>query len=520
MQAVNSRFTIDGDTLIAYDNKRYPKIPYTSELHEELVYKLQDPEYAKVLYKAYEKYMAPTLSADQKVIFEKSLIATAPFFGSSDHPPKSALERTLLRNGWQGELPELRTFIFHTEVFFTKERGEIRRVCIITTTASGGNSAVTRAVNAFFTSRALECQVIDIETFAKQHDTIQKATGYSYDELYAEIFQKKNQPNIQNGFPEFLTEREALNRSLAKYIAPCTMQKVRDTIKCLSPDLIISTRSYTFEDIYLAHALNTPMRILYCDWHHFIHVDQIGKNDPSLVKFWLPSLSSRAFSHLLKNETNPDDSWQQTAEKIAALTKMTANEVLASFEEIGYPVGDEYVPIDDEAELCAIRKRWELKESDQPVLVTMGKNGVGILRDLFLQITRAPKNKTYFFVTGTNHELKEKFSKEVSKLGLSHVRVLGHISHQDMADLMNISAFVVSKPGGAQTAQCLAMGKKMHIPFAHTLWESGNEYELKKRGFTTTLNSEIAPIKPQTVLNWRERIEKALQLCERRGFAH
>ncbi len=527
MQALKALFTIEGDTLIAYDNRRYPKIPYTSDLHEQLVYELQDPDYAKVVFNAYEKHISPTLTAEQKVIFEKSLIATALFFGSHDHPPRNALERTLARNGWEGDYPQkLSEFIFATETFFQREKDPaIRRVCILHTTASGGNSAVSRAIDAYLRARNLETHMIDVEEYAKKHDPMQKATGYSYDELYAEILQKKNEPNIQNGFPQFLRERAALNKTIAKYIAPTTLQKVRHAIECISPDLIISTRSYTFEDTQLAYSLNTPLKIVYCDWHLFIHVDQVGKTDPSLVKFWLPKLSSRAFSFLLGKEYNQNDSWQITAEKISRLTRMPTDEVLASFEEIGYPVGEEYVRIDDEGELSHIRKEWQVQNDERVVLVTMGKNGVGILKDLFSQLVDVPKADRpirYFFIAGTNRELQERLSQKVLANHLTHITVLGHIPHKEMAELMNIASLVVSKPGGGQTVQCLTMGKPMAIPFAHKLWEGGNQHELEQNSLTSPLSQELplhtqietmlAPKRPVSLLNWQERISELLHL--------
>lgn len=489
MQYIHSLYTCNDTHLVAHDGTSYTKIPYTKELHEKLVYELQDPEYAKVIFDAYMHYIDPLLKEQDKAPFEQSVIETALVFGSKEHPPLKALTRTLERNGVNPNnyIEALALFVEATHI--AKEPKEpnkpLKRVVILHTTASGGNSAVTRAMQAVLSSRGVECHIIDVEEYAKKHDCMQKATGYSFDELYAEVLQKKNEPNIQNGFPQFLVERQALNRKIAKYIAPTTLQKLKNSIQAIAPDLILTTRSYTFEDTHLAYALNIPLRVVYCDYHLFIHMQQAGKTDPALVKFWLPKLSSKTFSYLLAKQHSPQDSWEETARKIATHTRSTFEEIAASFQELGYPVGPEYVKIDNPLTLAALRKKWDVAPGEHLVVVTMGKNGVGVMREIFTTLAQSKPASVpvkYLFICGTNNELKAALEQQPPLEGtaLARRQITGHISHQEMAEVMNICSLMLSKPGGGQAAQCQAMSVPMFVMFAHKLWESGNEEELDK----------------------------------------
>ncbi len=503
MQAIQGLFQIENaaDILVAYDGQRYPKIPYTAEVHEKLVYELQDPEYAQVVFDSYERHISHTLAGFNREAFDKSLVEVALVFGSQLHPPHRPLERTLLRNGfeyerWTHEHPQAMQAFIDDACLKAAPRTaceRIRRVCILHTTASGGNTAVARAIKAFLERFEVDCHLLDVEEIAQEHDPMKRATGYTYDGLYAEILQKKNDPKIENGFPQFLNERVAVNRQVAKYIAPRTVQRIKDKLLAIAPDIILSTRNYTSEDVHLAYSLNIPMRLVYCDYHLFIHFMQVGKTDPSLFKFWMPSLTTKAFTHLLGKSHSPDDSWQETAHKIAALTRAPFEEISASFEEIAYPVGQEYVRITDEAMLSSLREKWNVRPNEHLVVVTMGKNGVGIMQDIFATLEQESTPQTrikYLFICGSNKEL---YNTLLAKAN-AQMTVVGNISHQEMSEVMNICSLLFSKPGGGAAAQCRAMGVPLFTNFAHDLWESGNRDELEQ----ANLFHRFTPKKPMS----------------------
>ncbi|MBS0635817.1 MAG: hypothetical protein JSR37_10180 [Verrucomicrobia bacterium] len=483
MNTIGARFSTDEKALTAYDGTIYPKIDYKSKLQHDLVYELQDPEFANRIFTAYERHILPSLRDDQIASFEKSLVETALVFGSLAHPPKLALKRTLERNGFTQELPDMGAFIAETCTKKPSRSTPVRKVCILHTTASGGNTAVARAIASFLQTRGITSDLLDVEELAREHDPMVKATGYTYDGLYADVFQKQNQTESKNGFPLFLGQRVALNQKITQYIAPCTLRKVRERIEALAPDFIISTRSYTNEDIHLAYSLDIPMSMVICDYDLFIQFVPAGKTDPSLFTFWLPRLTSRAFQFLLKDQYCETDGWPKIAHKIAALTKSTFEEIDASFKEIAYPVGPEYVRVEDFAPL---RAKWEVKADEHLVVVTMGKNGVGVMKEIFdlLKDSRSVGIQ-YLFICGSNSELYDTLAAQKSQ-----IRLAKQLTHQEMGELMNIASLILSKPGGGQAAQCRAMGVPMFVMHPHSLWESGNERELDSVGLVSYYDAE------------------------------
>ena len=59
-----------------------------------------------------------------------------------------------------------------------------------------------------------------------------------------------------------------------------------------------------------------------------------------------------------------------------------------------------------------------------------------------------------------------------------------------MSNVMNISSLMLSKPGGGASAQSHMMGVPMLIPFAHSLWEGGNQHELEKANLALSYDAD------------------------------
>ncbi|MCE5294875.1 MAG: hypothetical protein LLF94_09740 [Chlamydiales bacterium] len=503
MQQLRSLFSIDTGrgVLTAYDGTEYKKIEAT-DFEQKLVLELQDPAFACLINVSYQRYIRPLLSEGEAALFEKSILETVLVFGSYTYSPRQVLEKTLQANGF-----DVQEWVNHHQDAFlsffrdtaclkpNKERSASPRVTLLHTTASGGNSAVARALQAFLESRGAVCQSIDVETIACKHDAMKKATGYTYDGIYAEFFQKKNIAAKDEGLPLILEDRVALNRQIAEYIAPCTQKELKAKIAEFAPTLIISTRSYTSEDINLAYTFDVPMKFVYCDYDIFLAGTYLGKTNPHLFQFWMPKLNARTFSFALstldkKTEHSPYDSWQTVAKRISQVVQSPLEEITSTFCEIGYPVGPEYVRITDPQKLSELRKKWDLKPGEHLVLVTMGKNGVGIIKEIFKTLAESPTQELhikYVFICGSNEELFRELSTYAQKHDLSNtelkrMQICGFISHQEMSELMNICSLKCSKPGGGAAAQCRAMNVPLFSMYAHKLWENGNERELSDAG--------------------------------------
>lgn len=503
MQYLTSLFSVDNErgVLIAYDGREYKKVD-KSDFEQRLVVELQDPSFAELIYTSYMKNIWPMLTVNERLRFEKSILETVLVFGSAKYSPQAVLEKALEANGFDATAlgRSLSLFIEETVCKKPAQKNSISpRVCLLHTTASGGNSAVARALQAFLESRGATCESIDVEAIACEHDSMKKATGYTYDGVYAEFFQKKNEAAKEEGLNLILRDRPLLHRKIASYILPRTQEVVKEKITAFAPTLIISTRSYTHDDINLAYSLDVPMKFVYCDYDLFITHCYLGKTNPNLFQFWMPRLNARTFAFALESlakstEHSPQDSWPVVAERIAQVVKAPLLEIVSTFREVGYPVGSEYKRITDPQCLEELRKKWDLKIGEHLVLVTMGKNGVGVLKEVFKALAEAPANTAglkYIFICGSNEELLADLSTyalkhDLSNTALKRMQVCGFISHQDMADLMNICSIKCSKPGGGAAAQCREMNVPLFNMHAHKLWESGNERELINAGLNYT----------------------------------
>jgi hypothetical protein len=512
-------FRFESNQLVIED-KTFPLLPVNSPLYQELVFHLQDPSLADHIDQAFEKFIKKSLQEHEVELFVTALVSIIMIFS------KKALVKALDEKGlisWvEREDKALNEFV---KAAFPKtvklKKSNSYRICILTTTASGGNASVTRAVQIWLsTFQHVETQVVDVEDIAKKYDAFKIATGkYTYDALYEVFFQKQGAGN------DFLILRDQVNRQLSKFIHSRTLEELKKKINEFSPDLLITTRNYKLDDLSVAVSLNIPMHLLYCDYEiSFFHLPLIGKTDPKQFKFLLPSLDIEAFTPLFnyykaENMFDLKSSWEETVRKIAHLTQSSEEEIKESFEEVSFPVGPEFFKVTD-LEVLKNKEKWELPFDYSAILITMGKNGVKTLETIFdLLVDISDQKCKYYFVCGTNDQLQERLKQQNKK----NCKILGFMNYQEMAELMSISSLIVSKPGGSTVGECQVMGLPMLVMYPHDLWEAANERHLQKIGLAFKLNPEI-PLHefiPKCLkkgkeavfqVDWKKKFQKCLKL--------
>lgn len=90
-------------------------------------------------------------------------------------------------------------------------------------------------------------------------------------------------------------------------------------------------------------------------------------------------------------------------------------------------------------------------------------------------------------ICGRNEARRRDIEKRVKKVPFNSkvsVKVRGHITQEEMALRMQVSEFLISKPGGLTTSECLAVGCPMLVfhPFLIPGQEEGNAEFLVKEG--------------------------------------
>lgn len=516
MNAFDSLLRFERDQLFAGGNV-FTLLPYESSLHEELSFHLQDPPLALQISRAFEKHIEPRLRGNEREAFVKALISIVMIFS------KKALVKALVENGLNWESSALDAFVEAAQPQKPEQQSHTTfRICILTTTAAGGNASVTRAVQLWLeTFSNVETRVIDVEAVAKKYDAFKIATGlYTFDGLYETFFQK------QSAGDDFLIVRNKANRDLARFVPSRTLEKLKKKVGKFSPDLLITTRNYKQDDLSIGSSLRIPTRMLYCDYDiNIYHLPLIGKADPQQLNFWFPSLGPEGFKSLFAHyeagdRYNPADNWDETARKIADFTRSSHAEIQESFKEVLFPVGPEFSPVVDQEKLERLKQKWELPPGYSAVMITMGKNGVQTLEEIFQMLadTKVERIK-YYFICGTNDKLEKQF-KEAA---LKHCQILGFLNYQEMGELMAISSLIISKPGGSTAGECQAMGLPMLVMYAHGLWEGGNERQLQKLGLAfkrrpeLRLDEQIVEClkQPRTgppQAGWKEKLQGILKL--------
>lgn len=488
---LQSLYHIENDVLTTVDGKKYPKIPYEGPLHEKLSLLLKDIDQAHIIYKAYSEYIVPLLSEQDG--FEKALSKVCFFFGSPHSSPEKPLLAALKEENlgsWADLHAEaLKQFIEKGNISSSPhllKKNDRYTIVIITTSASGGNHSVAKAMAHFLASyENIQCFIVDSEEIAKETDLLFIATqDTTRDNFYCRYFQQ-----MDLGL-EALAARELMFKQLNQYIPYRFGAQLKQKVAELNPDFIISTRTYVSEDIPLC-ALGVPFRMIHCDYELTLELmDLYGKVDPNVMKFWIPSEDPRFFLPLFEKKNrldlyNENDSYTTVIEKVALLTEQPLTLIQRQFELIGFPVGASFKSIN---ELSSLREKWGVEPGEIPVLVSMGKNGRSLLESIFTECLDFEHTLPirYIFVCGRNEELKKSLEAQSNRKNFT---ILGLLNLEEMNEWMNLCSVYVTKPGGSTSSEALETNTYLLMTETHP-WESANQEKILKEKMGQILQSD------------------------------
>lgn len=505
-------YHMEEDLLIDYRGQIHRKIAFTDQLHEDLAYVLKDPEQAKIIHTAYLDHILPLIPQEFRESFSNALLKVCVIFGSNRFSPESALLSTLKEenpdaSNWASQhLSILKEFIAQANRSarpnpVPNQETADYTIVILTTTASGGNHSVASAIERYLSDeKGIHCILVDVEAVAKDTDLIMLATGaITYDGIYEKHFQQNNQ-----GL-ETLIRRDVISKQLGKYIPSCLGQQLKELMRSINPDLILSTRSYTIDDIPLC-TLGIPFRLIHCDYElSFFLMHLYGKIHPEIMKFWLPSFEPQVFRPLF-TKTNKLELYHEHDEpealinKIAAITQQPIEMIQGQFELLGYPLKQEFYSIDDCKLLEKLHKKWGIKAEEIPVLISMGKNGVGVIEEIFEELHTftdyPPKFPIkYIFVCGKNDDLRGRLEQKAHMQtnffnNAISFKICGLLTAQEMNELMNLCPLYITKPGGAVTSEALETGIHLLTMCSHP-WEEANGSKIESLGIGRKVQNNI-----------------------------
>ncbi len=449
---------------------------------------------ANQIYGAYQTHILPIVSEES--LFAKSLVQVAHYFGSPEFSPEIPLEMSLKMNGLEewGKLhhEEIKTFVQEASrplYHLQKKEKEEFPVVIISTSCSGGNQSVALSIANWLQSKPnVRVVVIDAEEVAKEHDPMMLATGtYTYDMIYSHILQKNNDLSV-------IKDRKKLYREMINYIPNNYLCALKLKVLSHQPDLIISTRSYTCDDLSLA-TLGVPFRLCHADFELCPSLCSYYRSIPSKnIRFWVPILKPGMFKPLFEH-MDLLHLYNEEDDVATLFAKLGSQNLSESFELAGYPCANFY-EIDDKQ---ALRKKWGIHSQEIPIFIVMGKHSTQALQHIFYELKGAKTHPSlkYIFICGENEALKE----ELQKSAPDTMQILGLLTPAEMNEVMNLSKLGISKAGGATVSEALSTRTSL-LMLGFYPWEEVNAIHLVKSGLGTIMNPQVPLI---------EQIETAIQ---------
>ena len=144
--------------------------------------------------------------------------------------------------------------------------------------------------------------------------------------------------------------------------------------------------------------------------------------------------------------------------------------------------------------MCDEPKKWDIKTEEIPVLVSMGKNGVGVLEEIFDELQKFSDDRLrlpikYIFVCGKNVDLQMRLEQKNLNHKNSGFKICGLLSAQEMNELMNVCPLYVTKPGGAASSEALETGTHLLMMCSHP-WEEANGAKIERLGIGQRLQED------------------------------
>lgn len=131
---------------------------------------------------------------------------------------------------------------------------------------------------------------------------------------------------------------------------------------------------------------------------------------------------------------------------------------------------------------AAVIKKYNLNP-DKPIILMFGGGSMGSLSywNYFKQLVKQKIEAQIIFVAGNNNKLKNKCDAYIYNKKMKNIKVLGFT--KDVLNLMNISSFIITKPGAATITECIEMKRPVVLIPGYGGQEISNARYMMKKGF-------------------------------------
>lgn len=356
-----------------------------------------------------------------------------------------------------------------------------KKLLIMYATYGSGHKSIANYVDDYFINSG-EYETMKIDLLDYSHKALDKFTSGFYN------FTQKAAPFLWE-----VVYRSTNNKAIGTVSAKLQTKvvsdkKIKKLILDFNPDVVIATHftgaSYIAKLIKDGE-LNTKLVSVVTDYRaHQIWLDAADYEDALIVN------SNEEKKILIKKGINP--------------------KIIKTF---GIPVSSNYsMKLYDKTDLM---KKFKVT-GERPIILFYGGGGGGTNLSIpyLLTLIESKIDAEVFFVCGKSDDLKRHAENIVERHECKNIHVLGFINNGP--EYMMISDFVITKPGGITTTECLCFKKPMILIKGNGGQEKDNYKYLTKAGyainavnllkFRSTLKKLTT--KPQILKNMRKNLDK------------
>ena len=520
------------------DGRVFNQIAWDSDIQKQLFWALGNRERAKLVYDAYKKLYQILEAKGLYTLFGWWLVDHAAYLGSRHLDDWTYLNSQEIGTKIKSD-PNLVKAVadFFQEIAIRQVRENHKfnhKIAILTTTGGGGHYSAAMALKAYLEAKGDNVVLIDELIMQKKFDPLWLVTGeWTSDLVYEKIFQQQTNAELaQKYWQAWGTLREYL---------PWQSNEIRKAfIKKESPDLLISTVHFQPDAAEIANELEIPMIFLATD---YVIPQEMMK--PSLIfqqpilQYWLPTSQKILFLNFSNETVNASlkafrQKWASSPQ-LQLIDKYTSDQItkkeffqkFSTLREVGFPVRDSFVKASNADEVSTIKAALKIRAQSQLAIISMGKAGVGTLKEIVEKLI-SEKDKlrtplTAVAICGQNDGIRDELIAMVKTADLHHSKlnliIEGFVDERKIADYFKVANVLISKAGGATTAETTAM----HLPILiyheeKHLWEEGNVKYLEDSGLgiiydpTKSLVAQIDTIIAKNIkmqdgiVDWKKQI--------------
>lgn len=123
-------------------------------------------------------------------------------------------------------------------------------------------------------------------------------------------------------------------------------------------------------------------------------------------------------------------------------------------------------------------------KGDMPLAIFFGGGSMGLqskkTKEIFLKMVKNLEDFFFIFITGKNKKMYEEYIKLIQKENIKNAYILEYT--KNVAEIMELSKIVISKPGGLTTSETLAKGKPFFMENPIAGQELANADYVEKNG--------------------------------------